>query len=679
MVAGVGGGDNGDLGAVVNTIGTVGQLGDAGGKGGGIDAHQIGIPSHRVADIFPTMGHDGNVGAFHDAHAFKLLILHLGSEKAIDIYRCGIIRQVEIAVGCVGDIGDGAGDFVPHIVVDLRGEELRDGFAAAVAAGGAFEHHLAPSGVVDGEGQHGFGGEVGGEVNLGGAHGEGLLDGGVAVEGGFLIPVDEVVGRIRGGDNFHRGAGQDVVDVLLLGGKDAGGQVGSSALVAVDLNLGYAKLVKVGAVYVSMTTQQCCLEGGFLVEGRVHGQSLVVELDAGDGVVFAGGGDGKGYLIGVTIVPSPEVVVVIHAAAEGNGGDVVEGAAAALEGVVGLGAVDGGQQGLFRSACAKRQAAPLAVVAGEGEDGDLVEGGGEGGLGGGHGVGVAAAEAGVALDGLGLGAVAPLGEVAALPGRGGDAQLGAGQDAVGVSRGAGGHAVGGHGDDAGRVDGDLINLDITGVAAGETHAGGVDVGDAAVAFRTASVADDGAGGAADCRDDVMAIGHVELDAGDVLAVCRGDGDGLVVSNLNAIAVANMGAGDGEVLAGVGVQTLVGGEALALLLGVVRHAVELNAALAVGGEGEEGVLGEGGGEGHAPADGDGVGVGGVVLGLAVVAPGADVVAVLGLGHGLHGGAGDDEVLAFGRAGDDAVADGGGGIVDGKTTFLKGIECVFCQVS
>ena len=88
-----------------------------------------------------------------------------------------------------------------------------------------------------------------------------------------------------------------------------------------------------------------------------------------------------------------------------------------------------------------------------------------------------------------------------------------------------------------------------------------------------------------------------------------------------------------------------------------HAVELNAAplAVVAGEGEDGDFVEGGGEGHSLVHRDGVGVGGVVLGLAVVAPGADVVAVLGLGHDLHRGAGQDEEGVLGLVeGDDVGA-------------------------
>ncbi len=95
--------------------------------------------------------------------------------------------------------------------------------------------------------------------------------------------------------------------------------------------------------------------------------------------------------------------------------------------------------------------APLAVVAGEGEHGVLDEGGGEGGVGGGHGVGVAAAEAGVALDGLGL--VAPLGEAEALLGRGGDVDRQAFHDAVGAVAVIA-DAVGVHRDGAGRAGDD---------------------------------------------------------------------------------------------------------------------------------------------------------------------------------------------------------------------------------
>ena len=219
-------GDDGDLGAVVNTIGDGVKLDHAGGKGGGIDAHQIGTLSLRVAVIFPAMGHDGNVGAFHDAHAFKLLILHVGSEKAIDIYRCGIIRQVEIAVGCVGDIGDGAGDFVPHLVVDHRGEELRDGFAAAVAAGGAFEHHLTPGGVVGGEGEDGLVVEGGGGGHVAGEGAVGLLDSHVAVGVVVLVEAHEVGGVARRGLDGDAGV---VVYIICISVGDGGHVAGGNA------------------------------------------------------------------------------------------------------------------------------------------------------------------------------------------------------------------------------------------------------------------------------------------------------------------------------------------------------------------------------------------------------------------------------------------------------------------
>ena len=272
--------------------------------------------------------------------------------------------------------------------------------------------------------------------------------------------------------------------------------------------------------------------------------------------------------------------------------------------------------------------APLAVVAGEGEDGDFVEGGGEGGRGGGHGVGVAAAEAGVALDGLGLGAVAPLGEVAALGGRGGDAQLGAGQDAVGVSLGAGGHAVGEHGAGAGlAVDGPIV-----------------DSSPCKFAMIIAAVFE----GTADADSDRMGVLADFAHASADLVVCIGIVDIVIIAEGGVVGQA--AGGDGNSPAVFGTAQMFEGEGVdgANALG------NLNAALAAGGEGEQGVLGEGGGEGHSLVHRDGVGVGGVVLWLAVVAPGADVVAVLGLGHDLHRGAGDDEVLALGGGGDDVGA-------------------------
>ena len=300
-------------------------------------------------------------------------------------------------------------------------------------------------------------------------------------------------------------------------------------------------------------------------------------------------------------------------------------------------------------------AAPVAVVAGEGEDGDFVEGGGEGGRGGGHGVGVAAAEAGVALDGLGL--VAPLGEVAALGGRGGDGDLGAGQDAVGVVSLGGRYAVGVDEGSVGVVDRDCsyLNIVTTVVVATEGHRGGVDAGDVDGGVVVGGIRC--AGGGVENAGIFFFVADGEHHAVDGLVAAGGDGGPaiILITKGQSIAVAWVVAGDGEVLAGVSGSSLVGGEAL--VAGGLRacgDAVQRHAAALVSGEGEQGVLGEGGGEVHAPADGDGVGVGGVVLGLAVVAPGADVVAVLGLGHDLHRGTGDDEVLAFGRAGHDAVA-------------------------
>ena len=386
VVASVGGGDNGNLCAVVHAVGAVAVVNDAGGKLGAL-----------VVDGHVSGGNAGGVGVGDD---------HLGGVDAVDGDGAAGPFGLDgasagggaLVVGATGgdaqhyfadDLAVGGGD--GGILARFHGEsrhavagmlvgsvcevEVGAGVEAAACADGHVLHlvglghfHAAPVAVVGGEGEGGFGGEVGGEGHVVGAHGEGLLDGGVAVEGGLLIPVDEVVGRIRGGDNFHLGAGQDEVGVLSLGSR---------------------------------------------------------------------------YAVGV-----------------GGGGAV--------------------------------------------------------------------------------------------------------------------------------VDGDLVNLDIIEDAAGEAHAGGIDAGDAAVAFRNVSgAADDGAGAAADCRDVVMAKGHVELDAGDVLAVCRGDGDGIVVINLNAVVVASIGAGDGEVLAGVGVQPLVGGEALALLLGAGRVAVEAHraGAVAVGGEGE----------------------------------------------------------------------------------------------
>ena len=138
-------------------------------------------------------------------------------------HKTGNLVLVAPAIHVVASVGGGDGFHLSAVVhaVGVVGQ-LDD-----AGADHASRHNLHLAAVVLGEGEGGLGLEVGGEGGRGGAHGEGLLDGGVAVEGGFLIPVDEVVGLVGRGVDGHLGAGQDAVGVVgqLL---DAGGNGGSA-------------------------------------------------------------------------------------------------------------------------------------------------------------------------------------------------------------------------------------------------------------------------------------------------------------------------------------------------------------------------------------------------------------------------------------------------------------------
>ena len=642
-------GDNFHLGAGQDAVGVVTNGYHAGGQGGyegDFDGPVVGVPA-RVGVSYRDCGRalEGGVdGEFRVVVAAQCGARSDGVGAGDGGYGVLIAMDTGPAVELADDVVEFAGRAVFALVGLRQGDVLfddgvavggeLDGVAVAAATAGALHLHGAPVAVVAGEGEQGVGDEVGADGAVGG-DGDGVVVHQQVGDCGAVAPAVHVVAVFGSGRGSHHGA--VVYEVGAVGDIDQMGG-GAGVAVAVDLNLGYAKLVKVGAVYVSMTTLQCCLEGGFLVEGRVHGQSLVVELDAGDGVVFAGGGDGKGYLIGVTIVPSPEVVVVIHAAAEGNGGDVVEGAAAALEGVVGLGAVDGGQQGLFRSACAKRQAAPLAVVAGEGEQGVLGEGGGEGEV---VGDGEGLAGGGEAVD---LGGVAPAADVVAVGGGGVDGHRGAGQDevvavtSVGHAFGRGGCALNARAEDA-FVD----------------HPGFIII-KVLVFNRFAST-----------------VGLADGDDG-VVAIFRDAQRSLVYSfhPLEAFVEEDRGLeGEGDV--GVGVAAL-DGDVVGRRAG--GHAVEGHGAplAVVAGEGEDGDFVEGGGEGGR-GGGHGVGVAaaeaGVALdGLGLVAPLGEVAALPGRGGDAQLGAGQDAVgvlslggrYAVGVHRDDAVLAGDVPIVD-----------------
>ena len=118
--------------------------------------------------------------------------------------------------------------------------------AGGARCGQASQGHLAPGGVAGGEVQHGFGGEGGGGGHVA-VHGVGLLDSHVAVEGGVVVPVHQVVHRVGHGLDGHvctrhhgiGGVGHDSADAVAAGG---------AAGVAVDLNLGHAKFAITGAV-----------------------------------------------------------------------------------------------------------------------------------------------------------------------------------------------------------------------------------------------------------------------------------------------------------------------------------------------------------------------------------------------------------------------------------------------
>ena len=359
-------------------------------------------------------------------------------------HKTGNLVLVAPAIHVVASVGGGDGFHLSAVVHAVGVVGQLDDAAAA------FKRHRAPV-LVLGEGEGGFGGEVGGEGGRGGAHGEGLLDGGVAVEGGLLIPVDEVVGLVGRGGDAQLGAGQDAVGVVgqLL---DAGG---NGADGAVDLNLGDAFISNLSAQVINIAATAFAVE---IQRGRRGGDGvgvsvIEVEFVSGDVDAFCGR-EGYRPALAVTVLRHPYTPFVCRLSCEGDGGHVVEGLAAAGEAAAG---VDGGEEGLRAGHQWHLHAAPLAVVAGEGEDGDFVEGGGEGGRGGGHGVAEGVAEAGVADDEGGQCAVVPLGEVAALGGRGGDIDLGAGQDAVGVLSLGGRYAVGGHGAGAGLAgDGPIV-------------------------------------------------------------------------------------------------------------------------------------------------------------------------------------------------------------------------------
>ena len=156
------------------------------------------------------------------------------------------------------------------------------------------------------------------------------------------------------------------------------------------------------------------------------------------------------------------------------------------------------------------------------------------------------------------------------------------------------------------------------------------------------------------------VGPVDGDVG-VVAIFNGDQRSLFSSlhRLEAFVDEDRGMeGEGDVGVGdIGVGIFADDDVVGRRAG--GHAVEGHGAplAVVAGEGQHGVLDEGGGEGHGLAHGEGGGVAEEV-GDSLVdgAPGADVGAVNGGGHNLHRGAGDDKVLAFGGGGDDAVAAG-----------------------
>ena len=163
--------------------------------------------------------------------------------------------------GHVGVASHGIHDFsveVHYFLVGVSGDVLWliidcDVVERRVPAGRAFEHHLAPGGVVGGEGQHGLVVEGGGGGHV--AVDDVVLRGiGVAVDSGVVVPVHQVVGAVGHGldddvGTGHHGiggVGHDGADAVGVGGvggvggatdegylADVGGACGDNNLIGV--------------------------------------------------------------------------------------------------------------------------------------------------------------------------------------------------------------------------------------------------------------------------------------------------------------------------------------------------------------------------------------------------------------------------------------------------------------
>ena len=85
------------------------------------------------------------------------------------------------------------------------------------------EAYRTPFALILSEDEEGFGGEVGVNGGVGKSNGKGECVGDVAVDGGFIVPVDKVVSRVGDGYKGNLGARIDDVVVAVSGGH-AGGE-----------------------------------------------------------------------------------------------------------------------------------------------------------------------------------------------------------------------------------------------------------------------------------------------------------------------------------------------------------------------------------------------------------------------------------------------------------------------
>ena len=412
-------------------VGADGRAGVESGRGGdfsAIDAKESrsgGVASHGEGEGTPggeeAVGGriDGVVAVGGGSHRGAVLVL-----PATDMMQCSGLG-VDGHLSAREDMVDSS----IGIGVNTSGQ--------AVAC--ASQAHAAPLAVARGEGQHGIGGEVAGDGHTVKAGSVTLAERSSTDGVGVVVDVLNVVVHVGNSTDSDIAVRAYIIGTRLACGDNSGG------IVTIEHNLADIHGTHVerhlcgvafpdGQTVISGDTIRSVIHVGVEVApGKAvarlerHGE----ELDALEIAASAGEGDA---LCGVFRVGRPPhaVLLVDLGTTEGLDGDVVSDVRQGEnEGCRAILTPDGNIQ------CVENHLATLLWVGDQGYDGILGECGAEVQVFGAHGEGLRGTD-----EAVDHGVIAPGGHIVGVVGGCDDIQLCAGQDAVGISRGADGHAVG---------------------------------------------------------------------------------------------------------------------------------------------------------------------------------------------------------------------------------------------